>query len=54
MLVECVDHSGVDVVYGDAEDDNDHILADSHNERAPVVRRSCHVALPWCHIHGSI
>lgn len=31
MFVECVDHGAIDVVDGDAEDNNGYILADSRN-----------------------
>lgn len=54
MPVESMDHCGIDVVDGDAEDNNDHILANSQTKRVPVIHSHRYVAVAWCEIHFCI
>lgn len=53
VLVECVDHRGVDVVDGDTEHNDSHILADSRNEGNLVVHSYRHISVPRCDSHLS-
>lgn len=53
MLVECVDHGGIDVVDADAKDDNGQILANSCKYQVRVIHRSCYIAVLKCEIHAS-
>lgn len=54
ILVECVDHGGIDVVYGDAQHNNGHILANSFDKCVPVIQSYCGIAVNLCQIHISI
>lgn len=53
VLVECVDHRGIDVVDGDTEHNDSHILADSRNEGSLVVHSYRHISVPRCESHLS-
>ena len=53
VFVECVDHSGIDVADGDAQDNNDYIPAESCKEGVQVLHGSCHISVHWCEIHVS-
>ena len=51
MLAECVDHVGIDVVDGDAQDKNCKIPPKSCKKPVLVIHSSSYIAVHRCEIH---